>query len=498
MHRSAIQTLLLPLILNIFSIREAGCTTAAEYRRLADRCVQRGEYTKAADYYRSEAEVYRRIGDPNAAKVEEMKAERWSTDIRIYAEIPPDRKRLLALYTGAKHEPVYGCYLGAFLHQDEKANAGGFRGNQAYREDAFSQIIGKQLATTYMYRSYGVDFPIQWARALCAKGMAPHISWEPNRGLDYVRDDEYLRRFARAAASCGGPVFIRFAGEMNGDWTRYHGAPELYRRKFRLIHDVMERIAPNVAMIWCVNHIPEHNIDEYYPGDQYVDWVGVNFYSVIYHDNDTSRPGWFECPTSFLKGVYKKYAARKPIAICEYGASHVAALDGVDRADFACEKLGKLYAALPRLFPRVKLIDIFSCNNLKHAIPSRQLNDYCVTDNTRVLEAFKRAIEPDYYLTRAFPSSSAQADLPKHVKELASGAGLSGNVRLSAWVKTYDTSPRVVYTLDGGEIAKLGSPGDYSTDLDTSRFSKGKHTLCVTAVDSKGRLAGRKQVTVYF
>ena len=28
----------------------------------------------------------------------------------------------------------------------------------------------------------------------------------------------------------------------------------------------------------------------YYPGDEYVDWVGVNFYSVYYHDNGPSRP----------------------------------------------------------------------------------------------------------------------------------------------------------------------------------------------------------------
>ena len=46
------------------------------------------------------------------------------------------------------------------------------------------------------------------------------------------------------------PIFIRFAGEMNGEWTPYHGDPELYRQKFRLVYRVLKAAAPKTALIW--------------------------------------------------------------------------------------------------------------------------------------------------------------------------------------------------------------------------------------------------------
>jgi len=472
--------------------------TAAEYRRLAERCVASGQYAKAAEYYLKEAAIYRTLGDPNAAKVEEIKAERWSTEIRVFVDAPPDRQTLLGLYTGAKLEPIYGCCLGAFVRHDERLFAQYRRGEKPpLPEEAFAKLTNKTLASSYDYCNYGKPFPTQWAKALLAKGIAPHIAWEPNSGLDAVQDDRYLRKFATDAAACGGPIFLRFAGEMNGDWTRYHDQPALYRRKFQLVHDVMEARASNVAMIWCVNYIPEHNIDEYYPGDQYVDWVGVNFYSVMFHDNDPSKPATFENPANCLKYVYRKYASRKPIAICEYGASHMAALDKTDKPEFAVTKISQLFAALPRLYPRVKLIDIFDCDNLKHAIPSRQLNNYCVTDNAKVLDAYCGAVDSDYFLSQVYTVKPLQKDcLPTHIKALAEGAALSGKVCLSAWVKTYESSPTVVYSIDGKTIASLDSVGDYSVELDTSAYPKGKHTLAVTVTDSRGTVAGSKKLTI--
>jgi beta-mannanase len=77
---------------------------------------------------------------------------------------------------------------------------------------------------------------------------------------------------------------------MNGDWTRYGGDPVRYKIAWKTVADVMSERAPNVALVWCVNHVPEKNIPAFYPGDPYVDWVGVNFYSVPFHDNNVIGP----------------------------------------------------------------------------------------------------------------------------------------------------------------------------------------------------------------
>ncbi len=464
---------------------------AATYRRLADQAVARGEYTAAADYYRREAEIYRAIGDLDAAKVETMKAERWGVELDMYVDLPPVREEVVPLYSGAKYEPVYGCYLGACLEYDDRLRGG----EEGSRDEAFAALLGKSLAVVYNYGRYSDAFPSRWARDLRSRGIAPQIAWEPD-DLRRVENDSYLQEWARQAAACGGPIFLRFAGEMNGDWVPYHGSPELYKAKFRLVHDVLERLAPNVAMIWCVNHIPERPIEQYYPGDGYVDWVGVNFYSVYYHDNNRNRLCSWEPPTAFLKYVYAKYAARKPIAICEYGATHRDTVDkGVEKEDFAVAKYHQLFAALPRMFRRVKMVDLFNCNNIDSQYSGRPYNNYCVTDSRRVLEGFRTAVAPDYFLSQPVTGGD-QRFLPTHVKELTPGAVLRGTVSLTAWVKTWELRPTVVWKLDGRPMVTLTAPGVYRHDLDTTTLAPGEHTLALVALDSQGREAGRKALSV--
>lgn len=482
---------LLLSLLSLFVVSPAFAADASAYRRLAEQAVARGEYVAAVEYYRQEAEVYRGMGDLDAAKIESMKAERWSVEVGLYVDLPPVREELAPLYTGAKFEPVYGCYLGACLEFDDHLPGGG----EGAREDAFAQLIGKPLAVVYDYGKYGRPFPSAWARELRERGIAPQIAWEP-ASLARVQDDAYLQQWARDAAACGGPIFLRFAGEMNGDWVPYHGDPELYKRKFRLVHDVMARLAPNVAMIWCVNHIPERGIERYYPGDEYVDWVGVNFYTVYYHDNDRSRLCWWEPPTAFLKYVYDKYAARKPIAICEYGATHEDTVErGVSRDAFAVAKLHQLFAALPRMFRRVKMVDLFDCNNIECQASGRQFNNYCLTDSRRVLEGFRQAVAPDYYLSKPVVGGE-QGTLPTHVKELADGAVIRGTVSLTAWVKTWELQPAALYEVDGKTVARVAGPGVYRYDWDTTGLEPGTHRLAVVALDGKGREVGRRGIAV--
>ena len=59
---------------------------------------------------------------------------------------------------------------------------------------------------------------------------------------------------------------------MNGGWTRYGQDPLLYKIKWGIVHDVMARYAPNVAMVWCVNNIPERTIEKFYPAMS--TWIG--------------------------------------------------------------------------------------------------------------------------------------------------------------------------------------------------------------------------------
>jgi hypothetical protein len=456
--------------------------SASSLRKLADAAASAGFSSVAADAYEKEAAVYRKQGDPNAAAVESLKAGRHRAEAELYLHAPVQSDPDGAAATLARLEPPYGALLGAFIDRDDQLPTTFQDENwQTHRDpDEFAERVGKKHASLFCYLSYGKPFPLRWAERLKAAGVIPHLAWEP-RSLAEVADDDFLDRFADAVARLDHPVFLRFAGEMNGDWTPYHGDPALYREKFRLVSRTIRARAPKAAMIWCVNNVPDAKIDAYYPGDDAVDWVGVNFYNVLYFDNDRSRPADRVHPTDLLSGVYSRYAARKPIAICEYAASHQAAIDPKPRPELAAARLAQLYAALPRRFPRVKLVDWFDCDNLKHARAGRQLNNYSLTDDETVRSAYRRAIAPDYFL------SSLEQQPAEKIRPLRSEEAVSGILTVSAWVRAPLDRPRV-YLLAGGRVLYAGDePGPALARWDTRKEPPGKQTLRLLVLDPDSR-----------
>lgn len=310
---------------------------------------------------------------------------------------------LAAAVSAAGVLPGTGCYIGAYIHQDPTA-----KGDIA----VFENLIGKRHASYMRYLGYGEPFPFQWVKEVLDHGAMPQIAWEPNNGLDEVRDDQYLRGWAEAAAQAEGPILLRYASEMNGDWMVYSGNPDLYIEKWRLVYELLHEIAPNVIMVWCPFATPRRNIPDYYPGDSFVDWVGINIYAVLYNDGNLSRPAR-DGQLDSLRFIYQLYGARKPIAICEYAATHFCAASGQPTTDFARRQMRQMYQAIREQFPNVILINWFSVDAARDQLAS---NDYALTTDNTVLIAYRELISDDYFLAQL---SAALAVLPPTAAPLA-------------------------------------------------------------------------------
>ena len=407
---------------------------------------------------------------------------------KLFIDRAPTRQEVGRLDTHAKYEPAVGCYLGAFIDFDGRLHDPVWYGGHSHQNPAaFESQVGKSHAMYFFYMGYGRPLPVPWVRWLGAHGKFVHIALEPNDGMDKVSDDAYLRGLADDMARSGARIFLRFASEMNGDWTAYHWKPALYRQKFRLVHDLMRRRAPNVAMVWCPYMSPTDNIAEYYPGDDGTDWVGINLYSVTYHNNKRTEPGETEHPCDLLDFVYRHYAARRPMMVCEFAATHQAACDDNPRPDFACRKILTLYTALPRLYPRVKCINYFDSNNLNF-VGGNGYNDYSVTDDNEVNAAYRDAIASPYFLDRPLvgnlEATSRQIPMP-----LRAGDRLRGVVHLSCWARSPSDFVGVRYRLDGTLFYQADRPGRWSCTLDTARFAPGKHLLSLEALHPNGKRA---------
>ena len=345
--------------------------------------------------------------------------------------------------------------------------------------DEFGRRIGRPLAVCFDYSPYGAPFPREWARRQARAGRAIQIAWEPN-DIHAVRDDEYLNRWARDAADCGTPVFLRFGGEMNGNWTPWGRDPAAYRRAFRLVHTVINRYATSVALVWAPGAVPTYNLDLYYPGDDVVDWVGISLYLVRYYDDNLNRPAWQDGPASFIAPFYAKYAARKPLCLTECGISRRSRVEGRSADDYAAARTFDLLDTIKIRFPRLKMFCWFTRNNLELAQQGRRLNDYSLPEGSGALAAFRAAAGDPYFLSRF-------GVVPPYRYQVV-GSRLPSGYRgsLSAAVSTYSLHP-TLEVARGGVVRQTRHP--------FSLFVPPGHgPLTVRVRDERGHIA--KSVTV--
>lgn len=294
----------------------------------------------------------------------------------------------------AWYEPQNGVYIGAFIQNDLNVNGS---------ISKFENLVWKKHAGYLTYTSVSSPFPYYYADSCKKYGAFLQIGLEPDTAFRDVFDGPHLRNWARGAARASIPIFLRFASEMNGDWVPWFGYPSVYKEKWKLVYNIMKEEAPNVAMVWCPNWRPDlpndssRNIMAYYPGDQYVDWVGVNFYmwGPIYDSlmNETGLT-----PLQKISSVYNQFP-NKPIMICEWGAASREWRGNPPlpkiTTDYCINNMQLVYNNLQNIFPRIKGIFWFDYN-------SSQINksDFSLISDSLVLNTYRNVIQNPYYITQ--------------------------------------------------------------------------------------------------
>lgn len=428
------------------------------WKAKGEKLLQLQRFQEASEAFSNAAAGYEKTGDPNAAKILRERSQRYYSTVELYAEEPVQPT------TGAKYEPASGMYLGANIEREDATHA----------PAKFNELVGKKHAMYFMYRRYGEAFPYLFADELKKAGAALQIAWEPD-SLDDVVDDDYLTDFGDAIKKSGIPVFLRFASEMNGSWVPYTGNPTLYKEKFRLVANRVRAIAPNAVMVWSPNAIPEKPIDDYYPGAEYVDWVGVNFYSVMYNDADRARAADWRFPTDSIDYVYNKYSPAHPIMISEWAASHRSSIDADDRPDFAEAKIREFFRTVPLKYPRLKCASWLSFNALKYARSDRQLNNYSLLDNSAVGDSYRKEIDDSYFLSQV--GSTDDVRWKKVDTDLVNRPGR----KLRVFFRSYDHGASIQVEDSTGSTKTFGTNVPEFEVGDSARY------VDVSLLDSNGK-----------
>jgi beta-mannanase len=141
---------------------------------------------------------------------------------------------------------------------------------------------------------------------------------------------------------------------MNGDEAWSGNNAPLYVSAYRHIHDLFVAAgANNVVWAWCPNvtDTPGGNRTtmDYYPGDAYVDWTGVDGYNW-----GTTNGGWQSFQQVF-QNIYPLLAAKKkPILIGEMASAEA----GGDKGKW----IDNIIPTLRTRFPLIKGVVWFDIN----------------------------------------------------------------------------------------------------------------------------------------
>jgi hypothetical protein len=241
-------------------------------------------------------------------------------------------------------EPSSGALLGLFYGADGVAH--------------ISAKLGRTPPIHLTYYAWDADWIGTVTKADLAAGRIPLVNWEPHH-IDFAKIidgslDATINARAKSAKALGKKFFLDFAAEMNGDEAWSGNNAPLYVSAYRHIHDLFVAAgATNVIWAWCPNvtDTPGGNRTtmDYYPGDSYVDWTGVDGYNW-----GTKNGGWQTFQQVF-KDIYPLLAAKKkPILIGEMSSAEA----GGDKGKW----IDQIIPVLRTSFPLIKGLVWFDIN----------------------------------------------------------------------------------------------------------------------------------------
>jgi mannan endo-1,4-beta-mannosidase len=210
-----------------------------------------------------------------------------------------------------------GSYLGVYAHGVPDSYAG---------VTAFKTATGARPNVVMYYSGWFVPFPVRFATTAANNGAVPLVQMDPDN-VDVAkiaagRYDGYLSAYAAAVHTYRHPVIMSFGHEMNGDWYPWgyrHTRPAVFKAAWRHIVTLFRALgARNVTWLWTVNIINNTHgrtiphPDQWWPGDSYVNWVGIDGYYL--------RPSWKFAPLFGPTIAAVRKLTLDPILVAETGA----------------------------------------------------------------------------------------------------------------------------------------------------------------------------------
>jgi hypothetical protein len=139
------------------------------------------------------------------------------------------------------------------------------------------------------------------------------------------KNDSYLKKFAQDSTEYGkqhGGFFMSPMWDLNQvskvNWP-WAGQPTEFKKSWRHIWQIFEDQGANEYATWVPEYLAAkgHPLHGYYPGDQYIDWIGLSIYNREKY-GDQSLDDRIREPYNYFRSMYPD----KPIMLEELGATN--------------------------------------------------------------------------------------------------------------------------------------------------------------------------------
>ncbi len=291
----------------------------------------------------------------------------------------------------------------------------------------FERLVGKRQAIVAFSNNWGKNrFPRHNLDLIADHGAVPLVywlPWESRQDWDAKRIDRYplydilagkydayLSDWGEQARDFGRPLLVAWGIEMNGNWFPWSGlfygggapappgaagpfaGPELYQRAYRYVVDkVRGRGAQNIQWVLHLNSgtVPDEawNVyKSYYPGSDYVDWLGLSAYGQQY-----PYQKFWSVDEVFISS-YREIAAvdpDKPVLLAEWGVGHFPRSGSMSR--WIAEFFRRIPAECPRIHAAIYWHELWqnhdgSWSNLR------------VNATEEALAAYRKGVAQAYWL----------------------------------------------------------------------------------------------------
>ncbi len=388
-------------------------------------------------------------------------------ELNVYTESDTDS----APYFGARLEPRSGVYFGTLTENND-------------------EIKNFPTLLTYMeFDSRQPDLYVPSYRMLAAnKNMNVMLAWniasaETVRNIDAYTD--YIESIVKKLSKYENNFYIRFAGEMNDAEI---GTGEEYIRAFRKTADIVHKY-DNLAMVWSPIALGSlvKPFKDYYPGNDYVDWIGISSYQINYlwGDRDVANDnkmafmtGPYAWQTNSMKPMIKfmnDNNIKKPVMISEGGVANRNTF-GEDTSAWAAKRLRNMYWDVIMEYPQVKMINYFNTQ-----IPG-ETELFNFVGNSSLINIVNEATSSGAYITLDKENNFS-------FQKIQDTATLTGP-KIPLYAHAYSTGIEnitVEYYVDGVKIGSSNTSPNKAL-LNLSAISDGKHTLEARSLNGEEQL----------